>query len=133
MKWSSFKYLVGQGLHSLRMNRLITLASVCVLSVCLILTGVAYLFSANVDSVVEYIGQQNEMVVYLDPNLSEEEISQVDSAVRSVSGVTSITYVSKADVLTTYKGYMEEYASLWDAFDDDNPFKANYRVVVEDL
>lgn len=133
MKWSSFKYLVGQGLHSLRMNRLMTLASVGVLSVCLILTGVAYLFSANVDSVVEYIGQQNEMVVYLDPDLSEEEISQVDSAVRSVSGVTSITYVSKADVLTTYKGYMEEYASLWDAFEDDNPFKANYRVVVEDL
>ena len=101
MKWSSFKYLVGQGLHSLRMNRLMTLASVGVLSVCLILTGVAYLFSANVDSVVEYIGQQNEMVVYLDPDLSEEEISQVDSAVRSVSGVTSIPYVAKGEVLNT--------------------------------
>ena len=43
-------------------------------------------------------------------------------------------YVSKEDVLSTYKGYMsEQYADLWDAFDNDNPFKANYRVTVKDL
>lgn len=133
MKWSSFCYLVGQGFRSLKANRLMTFASVGVLTVCLTLTGVAYLFSANVNAIVDYIGQQNEMVVYLDPDLSDEQLASVDSAVRSVSGVSSIGFVSKADVLETYRGYMEEYADLWDVFEDDNPFKANYRVVVEDL
>ena len=43
MRWSSFKYLVRQGWHSMIANRLMTLASVGVLAACLFITGVALL------------------------------------------------------------------------------------------
>ena len=73
-------------------------------------------------------------MVYLSPDLNEEQTAAVDTAIRSISGVSGVEYVSKEDVLSTYKGYMsEQYADLWDAFDNDNPFKANYRVTVKDL
>ena len=134
MKWSSFKYLVRQGIHSLGTHSMMTFASIGVLTVCLVLTGIAYLFSVNVDSLIDYLGSQNETVVYLNPDLDEEQTAAVDTAIRSISGVSSVQYVSKEDVLDTYKGYMEEqYADLWSAFDEDNPFKANYRVTVKDL
>ena len=134
MKWSSFKYLVRQGIHSLGTHSMMTFASIGVLTVCLVLTGIAYLFSVNVDSLIDYLGSQNETVVYLNPDLDEEQTAAVDTAIRSISGVSSVQYVSKEDVLATYKGYMEEqYADLWSAFDEDNPFKANYRVTVKDL
>lgn len=134
MKWSSFKYLVRQGLHSLGTHSMMTFASIGVLTVCLVLTGIAYLFSVNVDSLIDYLGSQNETVVYLNPDLNEEQTAAVDTAIRSISGVSGVEYVSKEDVLSTYKGYMsEQYADLWDAFDNDNPFKANYRVTVKDL
>ena len=133
MRGSSFRYLSKQGLHSLVANRLMTLASVGVLTACLILVGVATLFSANVDSLVEYLGEQNETVVYIGKDLSEEQIAQVDSQIRAIPGLSAVTYVSKEEVLETYKGYMEEYAVLFDDFEEDNPFRANYRVVVEDL
>ena len=42
-------------------------------------------------------------------------------------GVNGVQYVSKQDVLNIYRGYMEDYSSLWDEFETDNPFKANYR------
>ena len=134
MKWSSFKYLVRQGIHSLGTHSMMTFASIGVLTVCLVLTGIAYLFSVNVDSLIDYLGSQNETVVYLNPDLNEEQTAAVDTAIRSISGVSGVEYVSKEDVLSTYKGYMsEQYADLWDAFDNDNPFKANYRVTVKDL
>lgn len=133
MRGSSFRYLSKQGLHSLVANRLMTLASVGVLTACLILVGVATLFSANVDSLVAYLGEQNETVVYIGKDLSEEQIAQVDSQIRAIPGLSAVTYVSKEEVLETYKGYMEEYAVLFDDFEEDNPFRANYRVVVEDL
>ena len=134
MNWSSFKYLAHQGLHSLRANRLMTVASIGVLTACLILTGIAGLFGANINSLVAYLGDQNETVVYLETDLTEEQIAQVDTAIRSMTGIASVTYMSKDAVLETYKGYMGDSASLWDGFEgSENPFMANYRVVLEDL
>ena len=134
MNWSSFKYLARQGLHSLRANRLMTLASIGVLTACLILTGIAALFGANVNSLVAYLGDQNETVVYLDTSLTDEQLAGVDEAIRGMEGLASVTYMSKDAVLETYKGYMGEYADLWDGFSgSENPFMANYRVVLEDL
>ena len=133
MKWSSFQYLTKQGLHNLRANRLMSLASIDVLTACLLLTGIAGLFSANVNSLVEYLGDQNETVVYLDQGLSDEELASVDQTLRSMPGLAAVTYVSQEEVLETYKGYMSEYADLFNDFEEDNPFHANYRVVLENL
>lgn len=133
MKWSSFRYLTKQGLHNLRANRLMSLASIGVLTACLLLTGIAGLFSANVNSLVEYLGDQNETVVYLDQGLSGEQLASVDQTLRSMPGLAAVTYVSQEEVLETYKGYMSEYADLFNDFEEDNPFHANYRVVLEDL
>lgn len=133
MKWSSFRYLTKQGLHNLRANRLMSLASIGVLTACLLLTGISGLFSANVNSLVEYLGDQNETVVYLDQGLSDEQLASVDQTLRSMPGLAAVTYVSQEEVLETYKGYMSEYADLFNDFEEDNPFHANYRVVLEDL
>ena len=133
MRFSSFTYLVRQGLHNMWANRLMTFASMGVLTVCMILIGVAYLLGANVDSIVEYIGNQNETVVYLDDDLTEEQLASVDSAIRSTPGVVSATYVSPEDVLANYSSMLDDYANMYEAFENDNPFSANYRVVVNDI
>ncbi len=135
MNWSSFKYLTKQGLHNLARNRMMTLAGIGVLTACLIITGVAALFTLNVDSLVEYLGRQNETIVYIDPTWdgTDTEVEQLNKKILAIPGVAGTTYYSKQDVLEEYRGYMEEYASLWDEFESDNPFKANFSVVIEDL
>ena len=55
MRSSSFIYLVGQGLHNLRANRLMTFASMGVLTVCMLLIGAASLLGINIDHMVEYM------------------------------------------------------------------------------
>lgn len=133
MRFSSFTYLVRQGLHSMRANRLMTFASMGVLTVCMVLIGLAYLLGVNVDAIVEYIGEQNESIVYLENGLSEEQIADIDSQIRATPGVVSVTYVSPEDVLATYSSMLDEYANMYEAFENDNPFSANYRVVIEDI
>lgn len=133
MNWSSLRYLSAQGMHNLVKNRLMTLAGIGVLTACLVITGAATLFAANVNSLVDYLGSQNETVVYLDPAADDVTTQNAYTAIMAINGVQSATYVSKEDVLNEYRGYMEEYADLWDEFENDNPFKANYSVVVGDL
>jgi len=44
-----------------------------------------------------------------------------------------VQYMSKEDTLNAYRGFLSDYASLLDEFENDNPFKANYRVSLSDL
>ena len=134
MKWSSFKYLARQGLHNMINNRLMSFASVGVLTVCLIITGVAGLFTANMNSLMLYLRSQNEVVVYLDENLDEAGLASVDSALRSISGLKEVTYVSKDEALDLMRDSMGDKADLFDVFEgEENPFYANYRVTLQDV
>lgn len=134
MKWSSFKYLARQGLHNMINNRLMSFASVGVLTVCLIITGVAGLFTVNMNSLMLYLRSQNEVVVYLDENLDDAGLASVDSALRAISGLKEVTYVSKDEALDLMRDSMGDKADLFDVFEgEENPFLANYKVVLQDV
>ena len=133
MRFSSFAYLVGQGLHNMRANRLMTFASMGVQTVCMILVGAALLFSMNIDAMVEYIGEQNESYVYLVDGLSDEQITAAGDAIKAVPGVVSVTYISPTDVLTEFDDMLSSYTNLTDTFAEDNPFHSMYKVVVDDV
>ena len=133
MKLSTFGFLTGRGLRNLGTHWAMTIACVASLAVCMSLNTLASLVEVNVDSMVGYLGRQNETVVFLDPACDDETAAAVGQPISAISGVTNVSYMSKQDVLNTYESYMEEYAALWDEFENDNPFKANYRVTVGDL
>ena len=62
---TGFGYLAKEGFKNVWNNRIMSIASVCVLISCLVLTGAAALFSLNVDKVVESVGKSNETSVYI--------------------------------------------------------------------
>ena len=73
------------------------------------------------------------MVVYVDPEADDATIQSVGERITATPGVSRVQYMSKEDVLNQYRGYMADYAVLLDEFENDNPFKANYRVSLADL
>ena len=134
MKLSTFGFLTGRGLRNLGTHWAMTIACVASLAVCMSLNTLASLVDVTVDSMIGYLGRQNETVVFLDPNCDDATATAVGEQISAISGVTHVSYMSKQDVLDTYEGYLDEqYETLWDEFESDNPFKANYRVTVGDL
>ena len=133
MRPSTFFFLTRRGVRNLGKHWAMTIACLASLSVCMTLNVFASLAEVNVNNMVAYLGNQNEMVVYLDPNCDDATAAQVGETLSAMPGVSGVQYVSKQDVLNTYRGYMEDYSSLWDEFETDNPFKANYRVSLSDL
>ena len=87
MRFSSFIYLVGQGLHSMKANRLMTFASMGVLTVCMILVGTAFLFGVNIDAVVQYMGSQNESYVSVSDDATEEQINALGDQIGAADEV----------------------------------------------
>ena len=133
MRPSTFFFLTRRGVRNLGKHWAMTIACIASLSVCMTLNIFASLAEVNVGSMVAYLGSQNETVVYLDPDCDDATATQVGEKLSTMPGVSGVQYVSKQDVLNIYRGYMEDYSSLWDEFESDNPFKANYRVTISDL
>ena len=77
MKPSTFGFLVVRGVRNLGKHWAMTIACIASLSVCMTLNTFATLAEVNVNSMVNYLGQQNEMVVYVDPEAGDATIQSV--------------------------------------------------------
>lgn len=134
MKFSSFKYLLGQGWNNFKNNRIMSVASVAVVSACLLLVGVCGSVVLNVNSYVKFLGEQNEIVIYLKDDTSQRDIDNIDSQLKSDNDVASYIFVSKEDALNEQIGYMGQYGSLLEGYKgDNNPLPASFRVHIKDL
>ena len=110
VRGSSIKYLVKEGLKNVWVNRLMSIASSGILTTCLLLLGFAVLLTANLNSLMGYVEQQVEIVVYIEDNASKEKTERAHTGLKGFAGVVKCDYVSK-------KMALEEIKSMAEAFD----------------
>lgn len=134
MKFSNFKYLVKQGFSNFTNNRLMSLASVGVVTACLILIGFSSSLVLNVNSFVKYLGSQNEVVIYMEDSATDANIAEINASLTADEDVSSFNFVSKEDALEEQMEYMGEYESLLSSYrGENNPLPASFRVHLADL
>ncbi|MCH5296693.1 MAG: ABC transporter permease [Ruminococcus sp.] len=127
-----FGYLVKEGFKNVWSNRIMSIASVCVLISCLILTGAAELLSLNVEKVVDSVGQSNETTVYLKDSVSELEAVYIGKDIEKIDNVTSVRFYSKDDAFATYRDDLGD--ELFDRISEqNNPLPDSYIVAMDDL
>lgn len=132
MRASSFRYLVKSGVKNLWNNRMMTIASVGTLIACLLIVGFAVLFSINVDSIVEYMGQQNEIVVFMELDTPEEYMSVMKDDLAEMDGLGTITYISRQQAFEGYKAKLGDKADILDGMEDDHYLPASFRAKILD-
>ncbi len=137
MKVTSLSYLIGQGWRSMVSNKLMTLASIGVLTACLFITGIAVLLNLNVSNYVEYLSSQNVVEVYLNDDIAEQTANDLRIAVETLENVSSCEYITKAQALQEMKVFMGENADLLTPYETnastENPLPASLRAKVIDL
>ncbi len=127
-----FGYLAKEGLKNVWNNRIMSIASICVLISCLVLTGAASLFSINVSKIVDSVGESNETMVYIDRGYSELEAVYIGKDIEKLDNVTSATFYSKDEAIEQYREELgdELFAQMQN---DDNPLPDAFIVVMDDL
>ena len=132
MRASSFRYLVKSGVKNLWNNRMMTIASLGTLIACLLIVGFAVLFSINVDNIVEYMGQQNEIVVFMELDTPEEYMSVMKDDLAEMDGLGTITYISRQQAFEDYKAKLGDKADILDGMEDDHYLPASFRAKILD-
>ena len=128
---TGFGYLAKEGFKNVWNNRIMSIASVCVLISCLVLTGAAALFSMNVDNVVESVGKSNETSVYVKDGYSQLEAVYVGKAIEKLDNVESATFLSKEDAIKQYKSTLGD--DLFAEMQGRNKLPDSFIVVMKDL
>lgn len=134
MKFSNFKYLVKQGFSNFKENRLMSLASIGVVVSCLIIVGICGLLAININNFANFLGSQNELVVYIYDDATQDEIDAIDSFIKSNENIATYNFVSKEEALEEQMGYLGEYGELLESYQgDENPLPASFRCTVKNL
>ena len=134
MKFSNFKYLVKQGFSNFKENRLMSIASIGVVVSCLIIVGICGLLALNINNFANFLGSQNELVVYIYDSASQEQIDAIDSFIKTNDNIATYNFVSKEEALEEQMGYLGEYGELLESYQgDENPLPASFRCTVKNL
>ncbi len=133
MRGSSLGYLIKKGIGNIWLNRMMSAASIGILTACLIIVGGSGLLAVNIRDLFTSIENQNEVVVFIREDATEQEVENLGVYIRSMDHVGDCYFVSKADALEEQKGYMGDQGYLLEGLEDDNPLPASYRITLNGL
>lgn len=134
MNASSLRYLIKEGFRNTWTNRMMSIASICVLLSCLVLIGSASMIFLNIESLVDRIEDENVIMVYISNDTSEEAISDMGEKLKNISNIENVEFVDKVDAWNEQLDTMEEaQAEFFTEISTDIPLPDAYKVTVADL
>jgi cell division transport system permease protein len=134
MTGSSLRYLIKEGFRNTWTNRMMSVASICVLLCCLVLIGSASMIFLNIDSLVERIEDENVIMVYVADDATDEDIEDMGNALNNMSNIENVEFVPKEDAWQEQLDTMEDaQKEFFTEISTDIPLPDAYKVTVKDL
>ena len=128
------KRSVREAFKSVFRNFSLSLASISCITITLIIVAASIIITFNLQNFTSEMEKDLTIVVFLDNNITEEEIDTLMTELRDMSNVESLTYQSKASIKEEMRKESEvfdEVMSTWS--DEDNPLKDTFQIKVKDV
>ena len=134
MTASSLRYLLKEGFRNTWTNRMMSVASICVLMSCLVLIGCASMIFLNIDSLLSRIEEENVVMVYIEDDTADEDITAMGTAIEAIENVKEVEFIAKEDAWAEQLATMEEaQREFFTEISSDIPLPDAYKVTVKDL
>ena len=133
MRGSSFGYLVKQGIINTWINRMMSMASIGILTACMIIVGGSGLLAVNIRDVFKEIEEKNELVVFVQDDADDITVNEISDRINTLDHIADYHFVSKAEALEEQKEFMGDKGYLLNGLEDDNPLPASFRIKVDSL
>lgn len=130
MNLSNFFYLFKEGVRSIFTHGLMSFASVCVTVACLIIVGSFSILMYNVNIMVEELNQTNEVLAYVDSELSDAEAKSVGTKINMLDNILEANWISREEALANFVDDHSE-DNLFQSVDPQD-LRHRFRVVLED-
>ncbi|NLV75756.1 MAG: ABC transporter permease [Tissierellia bacterium] len=133
MKFRIFKNIVKQGFQGMWRNRGMGLASVGSITAVLIILGIVLIMILSINNVVvETKNKFDEIQIFLEDDITDEQLDYIEEQAKENEGVLSVIYQSKEQALEIMKEDWGENAYLLEGF-ETNPLPDSFIVKLKGI
>ena len=102
MKINNIGYLIKEGIRGIFLHGFMSFAAICVTVACLLIVGSFSCLVYNVNIMVEDLNKTNEILVYIDSELSDAEAKSIGTKINKVENVFEAKFVSREEALENF-------------------------------
>ena len=131
MRLSRCGYLIREGFRSITTHGFMSFASVTIIMACLIIMGSVSLLSLNIDALIKDLESQNEIVVFVDEDIADEDAArEIGKSIAAVENISSVDFVPRDEAMDNF---MSRYdAALMEGI-DETVFRHRFVVHLTDI
>ncbi len=134
MKWYNLSYFLREAISSIGKHSVMSIAAIGVIAACLLIMGSFMLVAVNIESMLQTIESQNEILAYVNETLDSEDAAALTEDIRAANEhISEVTYVSKEDALISFREELGDDQDLLNGLEGDNPLRNRYRIKVDDI
>lgn len=133
VKESIFMNSLKTAFKSLYRNFSMSIASMILVTLTLLVLSSTIILTLNISYVTDTVFQSLRINVYLKDGLDQSRIDDIKTEIEAVDNVSSVTFSSKEDELTSLTEGFDDGDLILDYMKDDNPLKNVYIVNLGDI
>ena len=110
-----------------------SIAAIAIMVACLILTGTVTLIAYNIDLSIVDLQQSNEIVVWIDENLTTREAKDLQPQFEKISNIATVEFEDRDVALEKYREELGEDSSILEDYNSsNNPLRNSYILTLKD-
>ncbi len=131
---NGFTYLMREGIVNVFKNKKATMISLVTMICAMFLFGTFFAIGENVNSVLEQVQKNQGMEVFIQNEATDEQISTLESQIKALDGINTVSFKSKQQALDLMKENLKDNQDLLEGYEgENNIFPASFIVTLTDL
>lgn len=129
-----FFHSIEEAFKSVFRNASLSIASISCIAITLVLVAVSVILSYNVNSFTSDIEKDVTIVAFLDKEVTQEQINEIQTQISNLDNIASIEFESKQQLIDEMKEENADLENILNQYDEEtNPLQDTYLVKVENI
>lgn len=124
-------YFIREAISSIFNHGMMSFLTAFTMICCLIIMGTCVLLTFNVQQIIEVLEDENQMVAFVDENLSDEEARAMEQELLAIDNVADVRFVTREEAMVNFLDRYEDISLFEDV--DSGVFRNRYLVYVEEI
>lgn len=132
VKLRSIKYYIKEGFRSLIKNRLMSIASIVTVAVCIFMVIVSYCVMVNIDYMLKQVENTIGISAFAEKDLNAEQLNSLLKEINQIPHVSAVEYISPEEGLKSMQEELGDDEGILEGYEDDNPLSSCFSITVDE-